>query len=274
VAGKDLRIHVRDQIEKAGYAAELRALRATRLRTGWCATGNQQYLDPEENRLREYDQYASISTPISPESTKCEVVLIVEVKRSESNPWVLMKSSSVVFSNDEREGLTAFRVIKEGRRTGAGSNPPAELFNTIAERSLRAQMQWEGYGLQELTGKPDSTRSYGALVSVCKAAEHEAREAKRRFTSGAEYEFTLVRPVIVLDAHLFSADIDPSGDLVVEDVRYAQVRFKAHRQGKRDVYFIDVVTLAAFDEYLARAEVDLSHLNQQLYSHALSRRSR
>jgi len=266
-----------DRLKGAGLEAELRVLQAIRTRKGWFASGCPQYLDrDDEDKLREYDALAEFRLAVdvgdNGDGVAVEALLAIEVKRSNKDPWVVLRRGSSGFFNDEREALTAFRVFnpRENRFLGV-RKAPGRTYIEIGQQSLRGRrLAWEeGYGLRELKGKADSggNRGFSALVSACKAAESVAELHERCWMQGASWNFSYVTPVVVLDAQLFAVGIDRQGELAVQRAPYSTVRF--HFQSKcnsREVYLVDVVTLEALPRYLENVEAGVPKVADALVS--------
>ncbi len=202
-------------------------------------------------------------------------ILCCEVKKSKS-PWVLLKRTIDAFSQCH---------IDTSPLLFASENSPLTEQDTANALFLSApwgREPWVGYGVHEAFKPPNmESQSYKALTTACKAAresflryvtEHipswcspEQREKRdlniafRDFVDGKceklpRYEPPLticVRPVVIVDAPLFSAEILPNSEVEIREIEYGTFlfRFGTHEyRSKR--YTVDIVAIKQFGAFL------------------------
>lgn len=105
------------------------------------------------------------------------------------------------------------------------------------------------------------------MLSACKAAEAEIERRELSFGANVCWNFSYVIPVVVLDAQLFNAFLDQKGNLMVERVQYATVRFRYQSfHYSRYTYLVDVVTLDSLAAYPDIIEPGVSSVADALVS--------
>lgn len=110
-----------------------------------------------------------------------------------------------------------------------------------------------------------ATTSYGACVSVCKAAEsaleaEEAAFAPLRNAFEDSIFFTLIKPVVIVDGLLVSAMVASDASIELTEISSAVLRFQfrtAHYT--RQNYTIDLVSLSDLATYLDLSEQRVRH---------------
>jgi len=186
--------------------------------------------------------------------------LVIEVKKSEGGkPWVVLKERRDVIRD----------VLLWHQDLVSYCNLPAEWDKNfgwrVYENSFCKGMHWIGFGIHESFKQPsESSRPYGAMISVVKAADHFSQEGQRwmKGQKGVTNDISknptrmlFVRPVVVLDGELLSAELDEAGTLKVTEIDMAPMHVGYKSGGyKREKYRVDVVRLSALDQYLGFVE--------------------
>jgi hypothetical protein len=253
-----------EDLEKTGFPSEFSVRRTIYSRSGrWDSTGTMGYFDLDERKLRQIDVYAFMPCGDRVSRTKhthTVWALVIEVKKSErGKPWVIFK---------ERRDIIRDVLLWRNDLVAYG-NLPAEWEKNFSwrvyEHSFCQGTHWIGTGIHESFKQPSEfSRPYGAMISVAKAAEHHFTESKAALEGLppcvddiAENPTRLffTRPVVVLDGELFSAELDSSGKLAVEEIDMAPMHVGYRSAGyDREKYRVDVVRLSALDAYLASVE--------------------
>jgi hypothetical protein len=144
------------------------------------------------------------------------------------------------------------------------SNLPKPLMRfrkAISSHSIVEQQGWWGKGIHEAFKDPNKkSRWYSAFITACKAGEHVMwREASAEDPRGSVSDnllekatyFLLVRPFVILDGKLFSAQLDETAEIQVEEITEASLNFRfrteKYETGK---YTVDLVTLDGLSKYI------------------------
>ncbi|AFV97235.1 MULTISPECIES: hypothetical protein [unclassified Sulfuricurvum] len=240
-------------IEKAGFRSEMEVLAKLRS-SGLKATGLASYFDLDAEISREYDAEAYLTSIAKNDK---EILfnffysLCIEVKKSQS-PWVIFAEEPIhEFYLSEALNSPCFFA-------GIEDNVKRAVVNPMQEHSLGKKMGWIGSGIHESFKKPDQpSRWYQALVTACKAAEHNMK-ANSWPSEGNEHHYPyafFAKPVVVVDGKLFSAKLDDMGTVNVESIPFASVRFAfSTSKYTRGSYMVDIVSLETLDSYLEIAK--------------------
>ena len=247
-----------EDLEKSGFGSEMRAIRVF-LSRKWGCTGNFSYFDKDAQISREGDLHASRRKMKKLSSLSSAIFwfhIAGEVKKSD-NPWIVFKEQQrrnrVI---DAYQNLTFFKHLPYSH---------VNLVEPLTEHSLLTKVEWEGYGIHESFKKPDrSSRWYSSFVSSCKAAEHilesyslgekTDKEISKDVFKKSPY-FVLVKPVVVLDGPLLSAEITSTGKISIKEIDAApfEFHFKTINYDRRS-YRIDLVSLSALAKYIEKSE--------------------
>lgn len=248
---EDLRNRIIADLEKSGFASEMNAIRLF-LDRGWRCSGGSSYYDRDEYKSREIDigAYRPVIEKNSAPHISCFFHIIAEVKKSDK-PWVMFKSRV-------KKPLDAWNnLIFRDNLPLSGDNMVREL----SSKSLLATYGWQAYGIHESFKNPNQpSQWYGAAISACKAAE-DVLSAESWETNQGEWEpaktihFIFVKPVIIFDGLLLSAEREKDGSLNVEHVSAAPISFVYRTASyRKPSYSLDVVALGSLDEYVAATE--------------------
>lgn len=257
----ELEKNIIKDLEKSGFSSELRAIR-TFMSCDWGCTGFANYLDLDEEQIRGVDlrAYKNKEETLSNDiRVGVEYHIEAEVKKSEK-PWIVFKEKIGYILDDYNNNLTHISGF-----------PPFKLRNAMAKDSLYTKFGWKAYGIHESFKKPDaSARSYSAFITVCKSAEYKLdassayykeleQMAKDANEPMNERVLLLVKPIIVLDGMLLAANLSDTGEISIEEVKFAPLEFLFRSKNcRKGVYLIDIVTLDGLKEY-----IELSEIRQQ-----------
>ncbi len=248
---EELRKRVVADLEKSGFASEMKAIR-TFLDRDWLCSGSSSYYDRDEQKSREIDIVAH--RPVVEEGSQphisCFFHITAEVKRS-NKPWVVFKSRV-------KRGTDAWNnLIFRHNLPLSGDH----MVKEISSKSLLATCGWQAYGVHESFKKPNQpSQWYGASISACKAAEDallaESWEAMQdEWDPTKTVYIVFVKPVVILDGLLLSAELEKNGLLNVEQVCAAPISFVYRTANYQKLsYSLDVVTLDFLAEYLVGTE--------------------
>lgn len=260
----DLEKKVIADLEKTGFPSEFEARRIIcSFSGGWDCTGTMGYFDLDEQKLRQVDIYAFMPCGDRVSKTKHTHTvwhLITEVKKSDGGkPWIVFKERRDVIRD----------VLRWRKDMVVYCNLPAAWDKNfswrIYENSFCNGQHWIGYGVHESFKQPsEASRPYGAMLSAVKAAEHFHNEAKcsvkgqpavTHDISKNPTRLNFIRPVVVLDGELLTAEVDNEGKLVVSEVEMSPmyVGYKSSHYD-REWYRVDLVRLSALKKYLSFAE--------------------
>ena len=242
-------------LKESGFGSEMKSLKLF-LDANWSADGSETFFDKDEAKSREYDISAIRSLDLESEGKLAAVTFIFltgEVKKSD-DPWI-------VFRHNPQYSFDAF---DDGGSLLYASNLPKPLrrfHKAISSHSIVEQRGWWGKGIHEAFKAPNKkSRWYSAFITACKAGEHVMlREASAEDPRGlisdnllekATY-FLLVRPVVILDGKLFSAQLDETAEIQVEEITEASLKFgfrtEKYATGR---YIVDLVTLDGLSKYI------------------------
>lgn len=244
-------------LEKSGFGSEMRAIREF-LSREWNCTGNFSYFDKDKQISREGDFNASrqrLEKLGSLNSVIFRFHIAGEVKKSDS-PWIVFKESTGIYLGDAWTNLTFFKQLPCSH---------VQLTAQLSEHSLLAKTKWRGYGIHESFKKPDrSSRWYSSFVSSCKAAEHildRNREIIKSFGEISNDAFEkrpfllFVKPVVILDGPLLSAEITSTGKISIKETDAAPFAFHFKTINyDRPHYSVDLVSLSALAKYIEESE--------------------
>ena len=244
-------------LEKSGFGSEMRAIREF-LSRKWGCTGSFSYFDKDVQISREGDFHASRRRMKEFDFPKGVIFwfhIAGEVKKSD-NPWIVFKEPKGVLKADAWNNLTFFKQLPCSH---------VNLNEQLKEHSLLAKTGWEGYGIHESFKKPNrSSRWYSSFVSSCKAAEHileshSSGEKSDREISKDAFEkppfLLFVKPVVVLDGPLLSAEITSTGKISIKEIEAAPFAFHFKTINyDRSYYRIDLVSLSALAKYIEKSE--------------------
>jgi len=239
-----------DDLVRSGFYSEMRAIQ-TCVGRSWECHGSFTYFDKDEKTTRECDfEAVKAETDVRTRKGLIKVIarLLGQVKKAKA-PWIVFKDR--VFR--EADTFEAWNNIIHSL------NLPvlrSDLADVLSQGSLLATNGWKASGIHEAFKKPnDASTWYGAFVSACKAAEsaYDASVATSPHVEALadEVVFDFIKPIVVLDGDLVSAEVDDDGELALQQIESAAFRFEYRSENyQRHHYCPDLVTLKALPAYL------------------------
>lgn len=258
----NLESKVIEDIEKSGFGSELRALKILK-EAKWNASGLTSYVDLDESITRESDIVA-YSTSLAFSKNKIEsqifISLAIEVKKS-SKPWIILKEKpNFELYLDESTDAVIFC-------DGLGKKKSYGPISALDQEGLGRKLGWIGKGVHESFKNPDQpSRWYSSFISACKMAEHDLKQNSwpiKNEDPPINFPFVhYVKPIIVLDGKLFSAEIEENNEVKIEPIKMCSVKFHfSTKEYKRGQYIVDVVQIDALKEYLeySKEKLEIAH---------------
>lgn len=257
-----------EDLEKSGFSSELRAIR-TFITAGWSCTGFANYFDLDQELVTSVDLRAWKEKEVRGENLTYGVQLNIdaEVKKSEK-PWVVFKEKRTHIIDDYINNLNYICGVV-----------PHRLQKAMAQESVYSKLQWMAYSIHESFKKPDApSRSYSAFIKVCKSAESTLNATSayykefEQLSKDSDDPFKervciLVKPVVILDGNLIAAELSDTGEISVEEIKYAPVEFYyKSKHCNKGVYLIDIVTLDGLQEYIEISEKRLQAIFERIES--------
>lgn len=243
-----------EDLEKSGFSSELRAIR-TFISSGWNCTEFANFLDVDQEMVTSIDLLAWQDKFVSKDNLRYGVQFNInaEVKKSEK-PWVVFKEMSLHVNDDYINNLTHICGLT-----------PFDLRQSMSAGSVYAKLGWRGYSIHESFKKPDApSRSYSAFVKVCKSAESRLSACSAYYKEHVEHlkqtnnpdpykerVVVFVKPVVILDGKLIAASMLDTGEVSIEEIKFAPVEFYyTSKHCTKGVYLVDIVTLDNLQEYI------------------------
>lgn len=258
-----------NDIKKTGFASEMKAIKKFNAKS-WECSGNFNFFDKDEEITRESDLRASQSLTNKNFSDfekliRCFFYIVGEVKKTK-NPWIIFKENIQETNTPKKYDAYDNCIFTR--------NLPFEkprLVSYIHKFSLLDTLNFLGYGIHEFNKDPNQpSKWYSACTSICKAAEYvlttEEEFYKQLSTKDINSKvspniltssllFTFIKPIVIIDGKLFSAELDQNSDIFVEEIYFAPLKFYFKTKNyKRSSYNIDIVTLEHLDSYLDISE--------------------
>ena len=231
-------------IKKTGYHSELKAASILE-KNGWFVIQNSYYLDREENKGREIDIIAvnSITTSSSRKSVNLRVV--IEVKRSVKNQWVIFTSPY-----GGLDKIFQFMEMTSDLPKSSDDN----VIKEVVSGHIMSQFERIGRsGYVAFKGSNQSNDIFKAQLTVSKALleTKSVDEKSNRKQSPDNRSLSLYIPIIIFDGLLFECYLEDGGELKIHKSDHLPLRsyFTSSEYGEKNL-FIDVVTLEGFEPYL------------------------
>jgi hypothetical protein len=245
-------------LENSGFQSEMKAIGAF-LTRGWKCTGGVSFFDRDEQITREIDfeAYRPLWKEIDKTTVECFFFLVGEVKKTKK-PWVVFKAKL-----DRKHHTDAWDNLIFHDNFPREPGLQVKLTLALSRSSLLTQCRWRGYGIHESFKKPDqSSRWFSAFVSSCKAAEYtleanswEVETTAKSWNPDEGAYLYFIKPVVILDGILLSAEILENGTIEVQEIAAAPMSFEYRsRQYARGGYKVDVVRLDSLDNYISDSE--------------------
>jgi hypothetical protein len=245
---KSLTDRVAEWLGETGYPLEMHVAQA--LRDAGFVVRQSAYYD-DGGTFREVDVIATklYHTP----QAQLKFVLVVECKTSRARPWVVFRGDPLASPGDVRDMLHWGPANEKGekvRRVLAGNIDVRDM--TMFKREPLA------YGMVSAKlGKPSDDdkggdQSYAALMQVSKAVVALTVQTKGSdsVSKVANRYATIGFPVIVLDGHLFSANLK-DGEPEVKEIKHCVVDARHPETG--DAVFVSVATKGILADFVLAA---------------------
>jgi hypothetical protein len=238
----DLKKYIKNEISKSGFPLEIKVA-AILSQKGWNVKPHILY--PSEGKDKEMDIKA---TKIHPTKKKCKNMLIVECKKQESKPWIFFEQNEVnkdIFSLNASPFHLYDKLTDYFEKTHYSKQKPCSYhFPSFVERNCKSDPILE------------------AVNQVIDALFY-SHNIELELYEKLERNFTFLYPIIVLDGKLFSARIEPDGNIELTESSHLQLKvlkgFKdpfTFRSGTVNYiksmkpYIIDIVLKDYFSEFL------------------------
>lgn len=235
----DSETKVREWLELQGYAIEHRTAAAF-TEFGFDARQGLTYRDPTEGKVREADVVAAASLT----DDKVELHAVVECKRS-TKPWVTRTTHPSAF----RKGRSRWIPIATPSVANYLAASRSILDDAIRLEDPTAFDIVEAHRLDPKSGDP----AYGALAQVVSAASGLIANTEL-FPNPALFHL-----VVVLDAELFRVTYGRYPEFTLSRIDRERIHWSAGQAVSAPVV-IDVVTVAAIDEYARNLRVAFGEL--------------
>ncbi len=237
----ELEKRLRADLQKSGYYSEMRAINAC-IAAKWECRGSATYFDKDERTTRECDFEAVrewVELGAHGASIQMVAHLLGQVKKSET-PWIVFMDRLIAPHFSDGWDDIILTNVREQK----------DLGGALFSRTPVTRKNWMGTGIHEAFKKPtESSRWYSALVSACKAAESAFDTSSAAHRLGNYFEW--IKPVVVLDGLLLSAELSPEGQIVLTETGEASFAFEYRSDAyTRPRFFPDVITLDSFPRYL------------------------
>jgi len=258
----ELHKKILSDLDQSGFGSEMRSIRAF-LAKDWGCRGGYYYFDEDTKQNRETDLQAwhVKSKRFEGHTLLTEFGIIAEVKKTE-RPWVVFK----------REHTHGLEELDAWNNLTCAVHLPCNLFelvDVLSQHSLLQTLGWRGYSIHESFKKPDApSRWYSAFVSVCKATEAEfVRHSKGRPDLAIWHEFSIFKPVVIVDGPLMAASLNDAGEVNLEEIDFAPFEF-VHKStmSTTDAYRVDLVKLDSLPKYVDLSEQRLDAITSTLES--------
>lgn len=252
---EELTARLVQDLRKSGFYSEMRAIHACTA-AKWEGHGSFTYFDKDARSTRECDFHAVKQWfGLGEDGTGIQWIarLLGQVKKSES-PWIVFMDRLIdphVIGDDI--------IITNVREQ-------TDLGDALRSGMPMTHSNWMGTGIHEAFKKPtESSRWYSAFVSACKAAESAFDTAVAAPRLGTFFEW--IKPVVVLDGMLLSAELSSAGEIVLTETGEASFAFEYRSDAyTRHRFFPDLVTLNNFPRYLDRVAARMTAANNLFHA--------
>jgi hypothetical protein len=228
-------------LRKSGFYSEMRAIHACTA-AKWECHGSFTYFDKDARATRECD-FEAVKQWFELDEHGASIQLIArllgQVKKSET-PWIVFMDRLIDPHFIEGGDDIIVTNVREQK----------DLGDALLSRTPVTRRNWMGTGIHEAFKKPtESSRWYSAFVSACKAAESAFDTSVAAPRLGTYFEW--IKPVVVLDGLMLSAELSPAGEIVLMETGEASFAFEYRSDAyARPRFSLDVVTLDRFPRYL------------------------
>jgi hypothetical protein len=267
----DLIKEVTEDLQASAFASEMKAVHSFLLQN-WICSGNSGYYDNDEEKIETIDIYASTHESLEKNGKKIfsTFYIVGEVEKSEG-PWVVWKGVPELLDH------LGHLVYCEG--------PVSQQIIDIATTgSLLAKLEWCGQRIYESFKKSNNLSTwYSAFLATVKAGEFLFNQEIPLFdetTWDDEDQATsdtvvlqLLQPIVILDGHLFLAELDKSGNTEISEIDSAPMVFSYrskhykgnHRATLERKCYVDLVHIDALPSYIDASKKRQKAMTQEIY---------
>lgn len=262
---------IRESIQRTGFSTELKTVQEL-LKQNWQTVHSTTYVDLDEGKSREIDALAVRRRTNAEPYYSFGFHLVVEVKHSD-NPWICF-SSKPSYSRSPWSIVHATNTRSPYSKARNHDWLPMFSGHCALDDYLRSDRILIGRAFHEIVNNDTDkrvgqdqgvkNRPLAGLRQVTKAARFFAdqlQEERDLSVSRPIYSpsIDVFHPVLVVDHELHEVHLDDTGAEVIEQQDWIPVEMTYSSPTTRkgiwgDSYFPDIVTLAAFPDYLLAVE--------------------
>jgi len=236
----DLTSKIHAWLDKHGYPLEMRVARAFR-DAGFEVSSSEYYIDRDEQKPREIDVLASLSTTM--QGLQFQITYVVECKSPKDSPWVCFRSNDR--ARESSVGFLSRLATREARRALIELSVRPDVTTT----QLLGLPDQHAYGVTNALKENNKDIPYGAIRAARGAAEALVAYIDRMQAPPEPISYaSIVFPLLVTSAPLFTASLAPSGDVEVREAEHETIL----RVGFDTPYaIVEVVTSSALPKFIA-----------------------
>lgn len=226
-------------LNEHGYPLEMQVARTFR-DAGFEVSSSEYYIDQEQQKPREIDVLASLSTTI--QGLQFQVTYVIECKSPKDSPWISFRSHSAV--RDSSVGFLARVATREARRALIELSVRPD----VTTNHLLGLPDRHAYGITNAF-RDNKDIPYGAIRAARGAAEALVAYTDKMQTPPEPIGYACIAfPLVVTSAPLFSVSLAQSGSLDARQVDHETIL----RTGFDTPYsVVEVVTASALNAYVA-----------------------
>lgn len=241
-------------LDTQGYPLEMRVARAFQ-REGFRVIQSDYYTDNDTGDSREIDVLASIQA--SYKNFFIRITFVVECKLSKDKPWILFSSEECALGDSARVAQRAASSL--GRRVLHDLARDVEV-QTLPVFTIP---EMPAYGLTQAFNSGHDV-CYGAATAVADAAAAiTAAASKRQYGPRPLEVVEFVFPVIVTEARLFSANLEPDSSIAMKEVQSSVLLWRNPVVGPPHTT-IHVVSIGGLERFVSEAMVSAQSLRKML----------
>lgn len=199
---KDIEEYIKGEIQKSGFPLEIKSSMILS-KSGWNVSPHVMFFNEKRQRDSEIDIFAIKRWKVT-EPVFVFNALVIECKKQEKKPWVF-------FEQDQPNTLVATICTQ-----------PKEAYTYLQKHFTnhyyynQKPCQFHFPSFVE-SGKPDVVEE--AINQVLDSLVFSSQQQMY-----SEYVYLFYYPVIILDGRLFSARVEPAGNITVNESKYLQLR--------------------------------------------------
>jgi len=252
---------IKNWLKTQGYPLEMRVA-STFQERGFSITQADYYKDPQEDKYREIDIVASMSTIANEDRhISFDIQLIIECKYSHDAPWLLFQgfpdefSESIAISLRQANSPGRFALLEMSLQEDMKSN---YLFKLPPRLS---------YGITRAITKQTDI-PYNAVLSACKATSALVNRSEL-WNKNRILAVQLLFPAVVVDGRLFECYLDKNNNVALSETNKGTLLFRNPAVGS-DLSFVDIITLDGLPHYAEQIEAGCKQIIDRV-RHALPR---